>query len=82
VASLERLETLNERQIQDWLRKVDLTTPAVALLGVSDSVKEKVLGNLSKNASTALDQIMCKYGSLDAKELVIQSRVDRLETLT
>lgn len=81
MASLERLETLNERQIQDWLRKVDFTTLAVALLGVSDSVKGKVLGNLSKNASATLDQIMRRYGSLNAKELVIQSSADRLETL-
>lgn len=81
MASLERLETLNERQIQDWLRKVDFTTLAVALLGVSDSVKGKVLGNLSKNACAALDQTMRRYGSLDAKNLVIQSSVDRLETL-
>jgi len=81
VASLEKLETLNERQIQDWLRNVDFTTLAVALLGVSDSVRGKVLSNLSKNASAALNQIMRRYGSLDAKELVIQSSADRLETL-
>ena len=80
MASLEKLETLNERQIQDWLRNVDFTTLAVALLGASDSVRGKVLGNLSKNASAALDQIMRRYGSLDAKELVIQSSADRLET--
>ncbi|MBN1458785.1 MAG: hypothetical protein JXA57_04565 [Armatimonadetes bacterium] len=81
MASLERLEALDERQIQDWLRKVDFTTLAVALLGASDTARGKVVGNLSKNARAALEQTLCRYGSMDARELLIQTSMDRLEAL-
>ena len=78
---MTRIDSLNDRQIQDWLRKVDFTTLAIALLGAPDTVKNRVFSNLSKNASEVLTQIIRSYEILDAKQLLIQTSADRLEAL-
>ena len=78
---LERLESMSDREIQDWLRKVDFTTLALALLGVSDSIRNLVHRNLSNRASDILKQTIQTYGSMDAKQLLIQTSADKLQTL-
>ena len=81
MTSMTRLDSLDDRQIQDWLRKVDFTTLAVALLGAPDTVKNRVYRNLSKKASEILTRTMRSYELLDAKKLLIQTSADRLEAL-
>ena len=79
--TLEQIGSLNDREIQDWLRKVDMTTLAVSLLGADMGVKSKVLQNLSRNAGDYLEKTIRRYESLQPKELLIQSSADRLQSL-
>ena len=81
MASMEILKSLDDRQIQEWLRKVDPTTLAAALLAASDTVRNRVYQNLSKNASEVLASTIRSYDLLDAKALVIQMSADRLRAL-
>jgi len=79
--ALERIGSSSDREIQDWLRKVDMTTLAVALLGASTAVRNKVLQNLSRNAGDYLEKTIKRYESLQSRELLIQSSADRLHSL-
>jgi len=79
--ALERIGSSSHREIQDWLRKVDMTTLAVALLGASTAVRNKVLQNLSRNAGDYLEKTIKRYESLQSRELLIQSSADRLHSL-
>jgi flagellar motor switch protein FliG len=79
--ALERIGSSSHREIQDWLRKVDMTTLAVALLGASTAVRNKVLQNLSRNAGDYLEKTIKRYESLQSRELLIQSSADRLQSL-
>ena len=81
MTSMTILDSLDDRQIQDWLRKIDFTTLAVALLGAPETVKNRVFRNLSKKASEILARTIRCYELLDAKKLLIQTSADRLEAL-
>ena len=76
--ALEKLRSLTDREVQDWLRKVDMATLAVALVGADVSVRSKVLQNLSGYACDYLEKTIQRYESLQARELLIQSSADRL----
>jgi len=79
--ALKQIGSSSDREIQDWLRKVDMTTLAVALLGADMAVRSKVLQNLSHNAGDNLEKTILRYESLQSKELLIQSTADRLQNL-
>ncbi len=81
MSTLTRLVPLSDREVQDWLRKIEFTSLAVALLGSPDSVKEQVFRNLSNRATEILKQTIHSYESLDAKQLMIQTNSDRLQAL-
>jgi len=78
---MEKLKSLDDQQIQEWLRKIDPTTLAAALVAASDTVRKRVYRNLSTNAAGVLARTVRGYELLDAKELVIQMAADRLEAL-
>jgi flagellar motor switch protein FliG len=79
--ALERIGSLSDREIQDWLRKVDMVTLAVALVGAEIGVRHKVLQNLSRNAGDYLEKTIRRYEPLQSRELLIQSSADRLQSL-
>jgi flagellar motor switch protein FliG len=78
---MEILKSLDDRQIQEWLRRVDFATLAAALLAAPNDVRNQVFQNLSKKASEVLASTIRRYELLDAKALVIQMSADRLESL-
>ncbi len=81
MASMSRLEHAEDRQVQEWLRKADPVTLAVGLLGASEAAKRRVFGNLSATAASRLEQTIRAYENLDARELLIRTSADRLESL-
>lgn len=52
----EDVVQLEARQLQEVLRAVDASTLALAMKGVDEEVAEKIRGNLSERARTALDE--------------------------
>ncbi len=81
MTTMSRLENATDRQVQDLLRKTDFVTLAVSLLGASEAARKRVFGNLSAAASSRLDQAIRAYEKLDARELLIQTSADRLDSL-
>ncbi len=81
MTTMSRLESATDRQVQDLLRKTDFVTLAVSLLGASEAARKRVFGNLSANAASILDQTVRVYERLDARELLIRTSADRLESL-
>lgn len=79
--ALERIRSLSDREIQDWLRKVDMATLAVALVGAGMGVRRKVTQNLSRNAGDYLKKTIQRYEALQSRDLLIQSSADRLQSL-
>jgi len=79
--ALERIGSSSDREVQDWLRKVDMATLAVALLGADMTARSKVLQNLSRNAGDYLKKTIQRYESLQSRDLLIQSSADRLQGL-
>jgi len=80
--TLEKIGALSDRDIQDWLRKVDMATLAIALLGADTAIRGKVLQNLSRYGRDYLEKTIQRYESLQSRDLLIQSSADRLQSLT
>jgi flagellar motor switch protein FliG len=68
---LANLEAMNDEEIQNWLRKVDPTALGIALLDVSEGIKNCIFRNMSERAVAAFNENIERYKSMDAKELII-----------
>jgi flagellar motor switch protein FliG len=79
--TLASLESMNDNEIQNWLRKVDPTALAIALLGSDDVVRDCVFRNMSKRAAALMGEDIGRYVKMDARELIIQANASRLEAL-
>ena len=57
---LERLLSMDDKQVQEWLRKVDgkgqVKTLVTALLGSGETIRERVFDNMSKKAVEVLKE--------------------------
>ena len=65
----EDIVTLEDRAVQQVLRQVDTRGLAVALKGVSDEVKLKVMSNMSSRAAENLAEEIEMLGSIRNKEV-------------
>jgi flagellar motor switch protein FliG len=81
MTALTHVEKMDDRAIQNWLRKADPTTLAIALLGASGAVRSRVMANMSKRAATLMAGYIDGYAAMDAKELLVQKCAKELETL-
>jgi flagellar motor switch protein FliG len=81
MTKLGKLKGLKDRDIQNWLRKIDAVSLGIALLGADADVKNCVFKNMSERAVTILREDMEKYKTMDAKELIIFINAGRLEAL-
>ncbi len=82
---LNRLMTMTDKQIQDWLRKVsaetDINTFSIALSGVTDDVKECVFRNMSMHAKTLVNKSIQEQSKNNILESEIQKSINILENL-
>ncbi len=81
MAELSILKTMNDEEIQNWLRKVDATSLGIALLGSSDEIKDCVFRNMSERAVNMLKEKMDAFETMNAKELIIHVNACILESL-
>jgi flagellar motor switch protein FliG len=81
MTTLAKLESMKDEEIQNWLRKVNPITLAIALLGANDKVKECIFRNMSQRASTLLRADIDSYREMDAKQLLIHMNASILEAL-
>jgi flagellar motor switch protein FliG len=79
MTTLAKLELMNDDEIQNWLRKVNPTTLAIALIGSNNEIRGCVFRNMSERAAAMLSEDIDKYGTMDAKELIIHMNAGLLE---
>jgi flagellar motor switch protein FliG len=60
----EDVITLDDRAVQQILRRVDTKDLALALKGVRDEVRQKIMSNLSSRAAETLDEDIALLGSV------------------
>jgi len=79
----EDITKFSDRDIQTVLKNVESSQWAMALKGASEELKEKILSNMSKRASTLLSEEMEYLGPVRASsvEQVQQQIVDIIRRL-
>lgn len=85
INQLDKLTTMSDSQIQQWLRRVnsetDINTLTIALSGVDEKVKDCVFRNMSVHAKTLLDESIQKQAHKRLKESEIQKCINALVNL-
>ena len=80
---LNRLLTMTDKQIQEWLRKISVETDInilpIALLGSNDAIRECVFRNMSMHAKTLVNKSIQEQSKNDVKESEIQKSIGILE---
>jgi len=72
----EDIATLTDKDIQNTLKNVETSQWAMALKGSSDTLKEKVLGNMSQRAAAMLTEEMDFLGAVRQSEVeTIQQQI-------
>lgn len=80
----EDIVNLDDRALQEVLREVDTQTLAMAMKGVRDDVREKILGNISQRAADTLVEELEVLGAVrvrdvEAAQTEVVGHVRRLE---
>ncbi len=76
---LDKLMTMTDKQIQDWLRKISVKTNKntlpIALLGANDGIKECVFRNMSMHAKTIVNTSIQEQRNNNIEESEIQKNI-------
>lgn len=82
---LIRLNTMTDKQIQDWLRKVsaycDINTLPVALSGANDDIRDCVFRNMSVHAKDLVQKTIQEQNGNGVDESEMQKCVNSLADL-
>ena len=70
--TFENISQLDDKEIQLMLRKLDVSTLAVALLSSNEEIRDKVYANLSLEIQKILTDKIKEFDKLDAKQLIIE----------
>jgi flagellar motor switch protein FliG len=84
MTTLNKLKTMGDPEIQNWLKKVgkdDVNTMVYALLGADEEVKNCVFRNMSERASAVLKIELTEYGASNIPENRIISSAEKLEQM-
>lgn len=84
MASLDKLKSMKDTEIQSWLRKVDHVGAGIlakALVGAPEPVTERVFRNLSDTAGAALKVLVDEAAGQGISKAEIEYQTKRLELL-
>jgi len=84
MATLAKLKTMNDREIQNWLKKVDKIDAVAliyALLGADEEVKNCILRNMSGQAANSLKTNLVKYDKMNVAASTINKNSTKLVKL-
>jgi len=78
MAKLEQLKTMDDREIQKWLRIIDVIDLKYAMLGIDKETKNCIYRNLSLLAEKVLEEfIENNFSNIESN--IIMSSINRLE---
>ena len=69
---IDNIDELTDRQVQEMLKRIDPLTLSMAMLDMRDSVKHKILNNMSKRAAQMVTDEISQLDMLDARSLMIK----------
>lgn len=72
------LKSLSDLDIQKLLKRLDITTLSIALIGTDDEIKSKIFNNLSKKAFGIISDEIKRLESLDSKALIIEMQRSKI----
>ncbi|MBN1410367.1 MAG: hypothetical protein JW969_05950 [Spirochaetales bacterium] len=84
MTTLSKLKTMDDGEIQDWLRKAEkegISTLVYALLGADNGVKNCVFRNMSEYAAGRLKAHLLKFSKKKVSESLIKVSSEKLERL-
>lgn len=79
--TFENLGKMQDLEIQLLLKKIDVTTLAISLVTADEVAKERVFKNLSENAYVVVCDLINKYNTMDAKQLIIEMHRARIDNV-
>jgi antitoxin MazE len=79
--TFENLGEMEDLEIQLLLKKIDVTTLAISLVTADEVAKERVFKNLSENAYDVVCDLINKYSTMDAKQLIIEMHRARIDNV-
>lgn len=78
--TFENIAMMNDQDIQEMLKRIDLTTLAFSLIGADESIKDRVFVNMSARASKLTQQEVGRLNALETKELMVEMHRNKINS--
>ena len=76
--TFENVVQMDDRDVIEMLKRTDVLTMAIALVGADKATKQKIHKNMSKRASELFTKEVAKYAAMDAKQLIVEMHRARI----
>lgn len=78
--TFENIVQMNDQDIQEMLKRIDLTTLAFSLIGADESIKSRVFANMSTRAAQLTQQEVERLNALETKELMVEMHRNKINS--
>ena len=78
--TFENIVQMNDQDIQEMLKRIDLTTLAFSLIGAEESIKSRVFANMSTRAAQLTQQEVERLNALETKELMVEMHRNKINS--
>lgn len=79
--TFDNISEMEDVEIQEMLKRIDITSLAISLVNADDNTKEKVFKNLSKRAYETINEMIEKFSAMDTKQLIIEMHRARVDNI-
>ena len=79
--TFNNISQMEDIEIQQMLKKIDVTTLAISLVNADDNTKDKVFRNLSKKAQDTINELIENFATMDTKQLIIEMHRTRVNNI-
>lgn len=74
----ENVSEMDDAEVIEMLKRTDVVTLAIALIGTDEDIQKKIYRNMSKRAYELFSKDVAKYSAMDAKQLIIEMHRARI----
>jgi len=76
--TFENIAQMNDQDIIEMLKRTDVVTLAIALIGADDATKQKIYANMSRRARALFSGTVAEYAAMDARQLIVEMHRARI----
>ena len=76
--TFENITEMDDTEIIEMLKRTDMVTMGIALIGADVATRNKVFKNMSKRAHAIFVDDIERYNSMDAKQLIVEMHRARI----